>query len=86
MASELAEKQAEILRRKFDAPRAEPWTRKYQMKLIADAIDRAIRASHAQRTRRENEALDGLTFSDGFNSDKVALVKRALQRARRGSK
>ena len=86
MASELAKKYAEDLQRRFDGARNVPWTRAKQVDWIASTIDRAIRASHAQRTRRENKELAAYLTEVAARPGSVYEIKAALRRARRGSK
>ena len=53
---------------------------------LTRVIDAALRASHAQRTRRENAALDEYLTEVAARPGSVYEIKTALKRARRGIK
>lgn len=52
---------------------------------LEDFIDRAIRASHAQRTRQQNKALAKLA-DKGWKTLSIVGMQNALRLARRGAK
>jgi len=78
MASELAKRHA------LDWAHRESTDDRSSLATVADAIDRAIHASHAQRTRREGKALESARHHVGPIG--MQAIRDALRRARRGSK